>query len=182
MNIRVYISCLILFFVVTLHFSFLHGAEYVVRSLNNKIAAYFTLSDQKNASYRIEYSNTVIIQNSKLGIVREDGDFSKNLVLDSVSPVEMVTSEYDMHQGKKKKCSYMAKKCVFHLKNSSDQFMDIIFQVSNDGVAFRYIFPGSSDDVKKIKKEISSFHFLPGTKAYIQHIRHQYRSIQSLFD
>ena len=46
--------------------------------------------------------------------------------------------------------------------------MDILFQVSNDGVSYRYIFPGQSSDLEKVKKELSSFCFLSGTKAYIQ--------------
>jgi len=38
--------------------------------------------------------------------------------------------------------------------------MNIVFRVSNDGVAFRYEFPETSNDVKKITAEETSFHFL----------------------
>ena len=46
----------------------------------------------------------------------------------------------------------------------------MVFQVSNDGVAFRYLFPEQSGDVKKLKEEVSSFYFLPGTLAWLQPI------------
>jgi alpha-glucosidase len=54
------------------------------------------------------------------------------------------------------------------LKNASGEKIDVIFQVSNDGVAFRYYFPGKSQDIRKIKEETTSFNFLPSTKAWIQ--------------
>jgi hypothetical protein len=46
--------------------------------------------------------------------------------------------------------------------------MDIIFQVSNDGVAFRYFFPEKSAVMHQITQEVSSFHFLPETRAWLQ--------------
>jgi hypothetical protein len=113
----------------------------------------------------VKFSDTVILEQSKLGIIRGDEDFSRNLALESVSDVETTKTEYDLHQ---RKYSYAGNRRVFHLKNSSGNRMDIIFQVSNDGVAFRYYFPDSSSETKRIVEEVSSFHFLPGTKAWIQ--------------
>ncbi|MBC7588232.1 MAG: glycoside hydrolase family 97 N-terminal domain-containing protein [Chitinophagaceae bacterium] len=41
----------------------------------------------------------------------------------------------------------------------------MVFQVSNDGVAFKYQFPEQDNILKKITAEATSFHFLNGTKA-----------------
>jgi alpha-glucosidase len=71
--------------------------------------------------------------------------------------------------GKKLNCSYAANKRTFHLNSASGQKMDIIFQVSNDGVAFRYLFPDSSKEIKKITQEISSFHLMKSSRAWLQH-------------
>jgi hypothetical protein len=57
---------------------------------------------------------------------------------------------------------------VVHFKNAAGQLMDIIFQVSNDGVAFRYYFPGKAGQLKKIDKEVTSFHFPEATKGWLQ--------------
>ena len=155
--------------------------ENMISSPDKKIAVYFWLSDATLRSsdslrstsqmcpvYRIELAGKPVLQQSKLGLIREDEDFSKGLVLESVSDIETIKADYEMLQGKKRNCSYIANRRVFHLKNASGKKMDIIFQVSNDGVAFRYYFPEKSNDIHKIKKEISSFNFPAGTKAWIQ--------------
>ena len=133
-----------------------------------KISASFWISKDKSACYRVEFSGTAILQESKLGIIREDADFSKGLSLESVSDIETIKTDYEMLQGKRRYYSYAANKRIFHLKNSSGKKMDVIFQVSNDGVAFRYYFPEKSETIKKIKEETTSFNFIPGTKTWIQ--------------
>jgi len=145
-----------------------NNSGYSVTSPNKKISVYFHISNDKQVFYRITYDDTAILQDSRLGITREDEDFSKELSLKSVSDVEVVKIDYEMLQGKRRNCSYMGNRRVFHLENASGSKMDIIFQVSNDGVAFRYYFPGKSDDIKKITQEVSLFNFFSGTKAWIQ--------------
>ncbi len=142
----------------------------VINSPAGRIAVYFHVGYDKNAYYRVEFSGTAVLGESKLGIIREDGDFSKNLSLESVSNLETVKVSYEMLHGKKRNCSYVAHKRTFHLKNADGKKIDIVFQVSNDGVAFRYHFPEKSDDIKKIIKETTSFNFIPGTKTWIQPI------------
>ncbi len=139
--------------------------DYVVSSPDKKVSVYFWMSNDKNACYRVGFSDTIILQQSRLGIVREDQDFSKNLSLESASGIKTIKSEYELLG---RKCSYTGNRRIFHLKNSSGRKMDIIFQVSNDGVAFRYSFPDKVGETKRIVEEVSSFHFLSGTKAWIQ--------------
>ncbi len=140
-----------------------------ITSPDKKITVLVGVSKYKNAWYTIKYEANLIIGKSKLGIIREDEKFSRNLSLDSVSNTQIIKDEYEMPYGKKRKCSYLANRRVYHFKNENGKKMDVIFQVSNDGVAFRYYFPEKSDEIRKIIKENSSFNFSPGTKAYIQH-------------
>jgi hypothetical protein len=144
--------------------------ECAINSPDRKISAFFWLSDEKTACYRIKSTGTDILGESKLGIIREDEDFSNGLAIESVSNVEPVKADYEMLQGKRRRCSYSANKRTFHLKNTHGKKMDIIFQVSNDGVAFRYYFPEKSETIRKIREEATSFNFLTGTKAWIQPI------------
>ncbi len=141
-----------------------------MNSPDGRISVYFCVSGDKNAYYRVEFSGTTVLAESKLGLIRGDDDFSENLSLESMSGIETVKANYEMLHGKKRLCSYTAHKRTFHLKNANGKKIDIIFQVSNDGVAFRYHFPEKSDDMKKIIKEITSFNFIPGTKVWIQPI------------
>ena len=158
----------VLFFMFCMYPCSAKENEYSTSSPDKKITVYFWLSDDKSACYRIEFAGTAILGESKLGIIREDEDFSKDLSLESVSDVEAVKDNYEMLQGKKRHYSYTANKRTFHLKNASGKKIDVIFQVSNDGVAFRYYFPGKSETIKKIKEETTSFNFIPGTKTLVQ--------------
>ncbi len=142
--------------------------ENTVSSPDKTITVRFRISDDMKAYYDIYYADSIIMENSRLGIIMEDENFSDKLVLKSVSPVETVKDEYLILSAKKRDCYYKGNRKVFHLKNSNGKEMDVIFRVSDDGVAFRYFFPGKSDDVKKISGETSSFGFINGTKAFIQ--------------
>jgi hypothetical protein len=72
-----------------------------------------------------------------------------------------------MLTAKRRMNTYRATRRVFHLESAAGK-MDVVFQVSNDGVAFRYAFPDSSTEIRKLKEEVTSFHFLPGTTAWLQ--------------
>jgi hypothetical protein len=144
--------------------------KYTISSPDDNISVQFRVSENKNALYMIKYAGRTILGESKLGQIREDGDFSGNLSIESISRIDTINDDYEMLQGKKRHCSYLATRQVFHLRNADNKKMDIIFQVSNDGVVFRYYFPEKSDEIKKIVKETSSFNFITGTKAYIQHM------------
>jgi len=142
--------------------------DYNVKSPDGKITVNFNLSDQNKPVYEIQYQDKVVMQDCRLGLIRENEDFSENLRVASVSAVQLVEDDYEMLHGKKQLFSYEGKRKIFHLINENGEKLEIIFQVSNDGVAFRYFFPGESYDVKKIKQEITSFKFLPGTRAWVQ--------------
>jgi len=146
----------------------LYSETYTVKSPNQKISVAFWLTAQGEALYSVSHSGALVLKESKLGIVRSDGDFSKNLSLDSVSSETTVSENYTLHHGKRRQCSYSANKQIFYLRNKDSKPIEIIFQVSNDGVAFRYYFPGKSDTVVKIFKELTSFHFDCSTQAFLQ--------------
>ncbi|HEU0227796.1 MAG TPA: glycoside hydrolase family 97 catalytic domain-containing protein [Arachidicoccus soli] len=120
------------------------------------------------ATYNISYKGQLILQDSKLGIIRTDGDFSKDLKVIKVSNPSLVKEKYTMRNAKKENISYTATRRVIETANQSGKKMNIIFQVSNDGVAFQYVFPEKSTDIKHIRSEATSFHFYPSTKAWLQ--------------
>jgi alpha-glucosidase len=118
--------------------------------------------------YSISYKGQPVLLKSKLGLVREDEDFSKALQLVKVSPPTIVTDAYTMVNAKKRNIRYIATERVFATKTASGKKMNVIFRVSNDGVAFRYEFPEVSTDIKKISSEATTFHFHDSTKAWLQ--------------
>jgi alpha-glucosidase len=139
-----------------------------LKSPNAKIAVDFWLTPAGAPVYSVSYSGSTILKESKLGVVRSDGDFSTRLTLDSTSSVSVVSDSYTLLHGKRLKCSYTGNKRIFFLKNADSKTMEIIFQVSNDGVAFRYYFPGKTDTTLTIFRETTSYHFDISTKAFLQ--------------
>jgi len=122
----------------------------------------------QQAVYSIAYKGETVLKDSKLGLIREDEDFSKNLQLLKVSKPAIVKDRYTMLNAKKQQITYTATERIWKTKTASGKKMNIVFRVSNDGVAFRYVFPEKSGELKKITTEATSFHFNEGTRAWLQ--------------
>jgi hypothetical protein len=163
---RIYVP--LIFFILVLYTGALCTDRYTIKSPDTRISVSVGLTPNGEPFYSIVHSGSTILKQSKLGIIRSDGDFASHLLLDSVSDVQSVTDKYTAVHGKRLKCSYSGNKRVFSFRNAASQKMEIIFQVSNDGAAFRYFFPGRPDTTLTIFKEKSSFHFDLSTKAFLQ--------------
>ena len=137
-------------------------------SPNQVLRVDFALNAEKKAVYSVFYKDSVVLEESLLGVVREDGDFTTALELESVSGVEVISDKYKMLHGKRINCSYTANQQVYHLKNKDGKEMDVIFRVSDDGVAFRYHFPTSTEEMVKITEEKTTFNFKDEAKAWLQ--------------
>ena len=163
------ITLLIILIVITFFSNVFCEDSFTLKSPNGKISVNFSLTSTGEPVYSVSHSDSPILRQSKLGIVRSDGDFSSNLALESVSEESTVSDNYTLLHGKRLNCNYMGNKRVFYLENSNSKKMAVIFQVSNDGVAFRYYFPEKTDTPVKIFKELSSYHFDLSAKAFLQH-------------
>ena len=128
----------------------------------------FGLGLNNNPYYKVYYNKEIVLDSSNLGILREDADFSKNLEIIDISKGEKISDSYSMLQGKQKDITYKAEKYEIHLKNEKGDLMDIVFQLSDDGIAFRYNFPEKSSKIKKITEEKTSYNFVDDTKAWLQ--------------
>ena len=122
--------------------------------------------------YNIKFQNKTVLEKSALGLVRQDADFSEGLSLVSIEKPKVVKEKYTLKTGKKSQVKYTANRYVVHLKNAANQKLDVIFQLSNDGVAFRYYFPEQSSDVKFIAEEKTTFNFQSDAVAWLQPMSH----------
>lgn len=139
-----------------------------ITSPDGRVAVVFSVNPAGTPQYRIEHNGKVVLQDSQLGLVRQDADFSSRLKLISESDLTEVRDNYEILTAKQRLNQYVANRKVFHLETEKGQKLDIIFQVSNDGIAFRYFFPETSAGPFRLNEELSSFHMLPGTKAWLQ--------------
>ena len=139
-----------------------------IASPDGSLVVDFRLDATGAPRYAIRLNDNLALQESRLGLIRLDADFSHGLRLISASHVVFVRDHYEILTAKRRLNDYRASRKVFHLQSAAGQKMDIIFQVSDDGVAFRYFFPGRSAETYRLTDEVSSFKFLPGTRAWLQ--------------
>ena len=118
--------------------------------------------------YHVYKNGEKVILPSKLGIIMKDSDFSNNMKIESVSGISSVSDNYQLLYGKQKNCSYKGNEQTFSFKNAEGKTMNIIFRISNDGVAFRYQFPDKDDELKYITEEATSFAFPSDARAWMQ--------------
>ncbi|PTX91417.1 glycoside hydrolase family 97 protein [Opitutus sp. ER46] len=119
-------------------------------------------------TYSVTRAGQPVLAASRLGLVRDDTDFTRGLTLVAVEPGRAIEEKYEILTAKRRANTYRANRQVVELVNADGAKLQVEFQVSNDGVAFRYVFPGTSAVVRWLREEVTSFAFLPGTRAWLQ--------------
>ena len=140
----------------------------VIESPNGRLKVDFRLDAAGVPRYAIRLDGKPVLRDSRLGLVRDDADLSRGLSFLSASRTEAVRDRYEILTAKRRVNTYQANRRVLRLRAAAGQRMDIIFQVSDDGAAFRYFFPETNGETRRLTEEVSSFHFLPGTRAWLQ--------------
>ena len=133
-----------------------------------RLMVVFKLGEDGAPLYEIFSDGVRVLEPSKLGMNCKDQDFASGLRIVDISNIETVEDHYQMKVGKFQEITYHANKRVFSLANSKGSKLDVIFQVSDDGVVFRYYFPELADKLKYIEEELTTFHFSDNTKAWLQ--------------
>ena len=108
---------------------------------------------------------------SALGLKTSIGDFTRDLTILN-SQLSPITTSYTMRGTKASKSDYQATKAVLDIENKDKQQFSIVFQVSDDNIAFRYAIPRQKWQRKepkrlRIKSELSNFNFPDGTTTFI---------------
>ena len=131
-----------------------------------------TISD---AGGRLYYSATLgnqeIIAPSALGLKTSIGDFTKELSITN-SQLSNVSETYTMRGTKTSKGDYHATKALLDIQGKDQRRFSLVFQVSDNDIAFRYEIPrqqvGHSEAKRaRILSELSSFNFPEGTTTFI---------------
>lgn len=122
-------------------------------------------------TYKVTYDGTTVLNPSPLGLVADFGDFSKNLKLINVENDE-VSNSYDMTRTKTSHSDYKANRLRCKVKNADGYPMDIVFQVSNNDIAFRYeLHKHESQDKEtgsiRVMEEKTGFAFVNGATSFV---------------
>lgn len=117
--------------------------------------------------YSVEYEGKTILEQSPLGIVTNEGDFSTNLTYKSHQTTS-VEKNYTQDKIKQSHIRYEANKMVVSLEDAKQRGLNIEFQVSNNNVAFRYELPQWGERrACVVEKEATGFKLPESTTTFL---------------
>ncbi len=144
------------------------SAQVTISSPDKKIAVKLQLTGNGMLQYTVHVGQTELLRPSKLGITADATDFSSGLSFVNASAVQTVSDRYSMIHAKRKQNHYNANKRIIRYKHQTGVLLELIFQVSNDGVAFRYALPAGNSPYKMLTAEHTSFSFPATATAFLQ--------------
>lgn len=146
------------------------GAAPVLTSPDRHVAVTLHSTAGGALSYSISRDGKPVLLASTLGLQLQGADLASFLTLTATSKARSINDQYQMAVGKKSSISYRANEQTYTVRNPQQQAMDIVFRVSNDGVAFRYVVAEPALPHKKLIQERTTFALPPAAKAWLQPI------------
>jgi len=143
-------------------------AATVLTSPDRHIAVEVRVTAEHTLEYGVRRDGQPVILPSRLGLQLEGTELSNGLQLAATSRVMPVRDSYELAAGKKRHIDYRANEQVVTVRNAAGQAMDVVFRVSNDGLAFRYRVREPGLPIKKFVAEATSFRFDAGARAWLQ--------------
>ena len=148
----------------------LHADNFSVSSPNGSLVV--TVSDRGGRlSYTASLDGVKVLEPSALGLKTSLGDLTKDLKV-LTSNLLPLTSSYQMRGTKASTSHYEANTLTVDVENKEGVKFSILFQVSNNDIAFRYQMPRQKINRREYKRvrilaELSSFNFPDGTTTFI---------------
>lgn len=145
----------------------IRAEEKKISSPDGKLSV--TVTDDKGIpSYAVAYRGASFIELSSLGLNTNIGDFTQQMTLTAVSPVMAIDEHYELSTIKRKQVHYQANKGVFTFSKDGKVVYDVIFQISNNDVAFRYkMYPQGDSLCCVINEEATGFILPEGTTTFL---------------
>ena len=141
-----------------------------ITSPDGNLNVILSLDSAKSLRYSVFLDDRLVILPSGLGIsLEEDGcSFLVDLRFRGQTH-QVIHDEFNAVSGKRAINSYDANESVITLENASGNTMEVIFQVSNHTVAYRY--RANNHQSTKVVKEISEFVLPANTLSWIQQFK-----------
>ena len=130
-------------------------------------------SDEGQITYDVTYDGKQMLLPSALGLVTDMGDYTQGLTVTGYEDGK-VDENYTMSRTKASSVHYEASTVTLNVKATNGHYpMKIIFQVSNNNIAYRYFLAGSDNNWKDeprrttVLSEASAFRFPDKTTTFI---------------
>lgn len=123
--------------------------------------------DNGKPMYSVSYNGKVMLENSPLGLITNEGDFSQRMNFIE-SKTAKVNKTYKEEKIKQSSVVYDANTLTFTIENADKKQVSIVFQVSDNDVAFRYEIPSWGETMAcVVEKEITGFKFPSITTTFL---------------
>ena len=148
----------------------LHADNLSVSSPNGQLVVTVSETDG-NITYAATLNGQPVITPSALGLKTNIATFTENLSIFNFQS-SIFNAQYQMRGTKASKANYHANQLTVDLQNKAGQRFSIIFQVSDNDIAFRYAIPRQKVGRREYKRalvyeELTSFNFPDGTTTFI---------------
>ena len=121
--------------------------------------------DEEGLYFSVSANGRQVLPFSPLGVTMRDADFVRDLK--PVRQTDRVIDEtYPMPSGKKSTHYNRANETTLIFENGQGNAMHVVFRAYNDGIAYRYHFPGAG--TREIMAEASAFRLPPGSAGWFQ--------------
>ncbi|WP_431209936.1 glycoside hydrolase family 97 N-terminal domain-containing protein [Puia sp. P3] len=142
------------------------GVLAVVSSPDKQLKVAISVVDDR-PYYSVSYKDKVMLENSPLGFESNEGDFTTGVRMlgDSASTID---KDYTQEKIKRSQVHYSANRLSCSFENAQKRRFDIVFQVSNNDIAFRYELPVWGQRMAcVVGKEATGFRFPAGTTTFL---------------
>jgi alpha-glucosidase len=150
------------------------GQKLKIESPDKKITISLHSIDKENnqrwylkASYQGNGKLTEVIPEIGLGLERGDADFSKGLKFLKQSNQRFISEKYSALHGKSLDRNNSANEITVAFENQGNAKLNLIIRAYNDGLAFRYHFPGKGGSYL-IQDELTAFTIPKDTKRWME--------------
>lgn len=117
--------------------------------------------------YTVTYNGKSMLEESPLGILTSVGDFSRELKMFSHG-LSQIDENYTQTRVKKSSIRYVANELTCTFENAQKKSMQVVFRVSNNDIAFRYLLPQYGETACCIVEgEVTGFKFPTFTTTFL---------------
>ncbi|HAK93908.1 MAG TPA: alpha-glucosidase [Planctomycetes bacterium] len=118
--------------------------------------------------YKVDLAGRALIPFSPLGIVRQDAAFVDGLAFVRASGATEVRESYAMPHGKRRVCRNDFVERTLTFANARGEELALVVRAYDDGVAFRYVFPGTGEGPRTVVEEATGFSVPANSRAWMQ--------------
>jgi len=146
--------------------------EWSISSPAGNIRFKLKAGDQKQLLYDVTVADTMgvtsLMKDSPLGIKRSDQEFITDLKMMRENPIESINESFNLVTGKCRRVESASNQQSIVFKNKNGSELELVIRVFDDGVAFRYRFPGNDSLKYSVEDELTGFSFASEGKAWMQ--------------